>query len=31
VGGGLAAAAWAGFDQAARLLVDEGTMPARNL
>jgi 2-methylisocitrate lyase-like PEP mutase family enzyme len=31
VGGGLAAAAWAGFDQAARLLVEEGTMPARNL
>jgi 2-methylisocitrate lyase-like PEP mutase family enzyme len=29
VGGGLAAAAWAGFDQAARLLVEEGTMPAR--
>jgi 2-methylisocitrate lyase-like PEP mutase family enzyme len=31
VGGGLAAVAWAGFDQAARLLVEEGTMPARNL
>ena len=31
VGGGLAAAAWAGFDQVARLLVEEGKMPARSL
>lgn len=30
VGGGLAAAAWKGFDHAARLLVEEGRMPARN-
>lgn len=30
VGGGLAAAAWKGFDQAARMLVEEGRMPARN-
>jgi 2-methylisocitrate lyase-like PEP mutase family enzyme len=30
VGGSLAAAAWKGFDQAARLLVDEGRMPARS-
>jgi 2-methylisocitrate lyase-like PEP mutase family enzyme len=29
VGGGLAAAAWAGFDRAARQLLDEGTMPPR--
>lgn len=29
VGGGLAAAAWAGFDQAARLLIEEGTIPPR--
>jgi 2-methylisocitrate lyase-like PEP mutase family enzyme len=29
VGGGLAAAAWAGFDRAARLLIEEGTIPAR--
>lgn len=29
VGGGLAAAAWAGFVQAARLLVEEGRMPPR--
>jgi 2-methylisocitrate lyase-like PEP mutase family enzyme len=29
VGGGLAAAAWAGFDRAARLLLEEGTIPAR--
>jgi 2-methylisocitrate lyase-like PEP mutase family enzyme len=28
-GGGLAAAAWAGFDHAARQLVDEGTVPPR--
>ena len=30
VGGGLAAAAWKGFDQAARMLMDEGRMPERN-
>ncbi len=30
VGGGLAAAAWKGFDQAARMLLEEGRMPARN-
>jgi 2-methylisocitrate lyase-like PEP mutase family enzyme len=29
VGGGLAAAAWGGFDRAARQLVEEGTMPPR--
>ncbi len=29
VGGGLAAAAWNGFDRAARMLMDEGTVPAR--
>lgn len=29
VGGSLAAAAWKGFEQAARLLVEEGRMPAR--
>lgn len=29
VGGGLAAAAWKGFDQAARMLVEEGRIPAR--
>jgi 2-methylisocitrate lyase-like PEP mutase family enzyme len=29
VGGSLAAAAWKGFDQAVRLLVDEGRVPAR--
>ena len=29
VGGGLAAAAWKGFDQAAKLLLDEGWIPAR--
>lgn len=29
VGGGLAAAAWKGFDQAAHMLVEEGRMPAR--
>lgn len=29
VGGGLAAAAWAGFDRAVRQLVDEGTVPLR--
>ncbi|MEO6981651.1 MAG: isocitrate lyase/phosphoenolpyruvate mutase family protein [Edaphobacter sp.] len=29
VGGSLAAAAWKGFDAAARLLVEEGRMPAR--
>jgi 2-methylisocitrate lyase-like PEP mutase family enzyme len=29
IGGGLAAAAWAGFDHAARQLLDEGTMPPR--
>jgi len=29
VGGALAAAAWAGFNQAARLLSDEGRMPPR--
>jgi len=29
VGGALAAAAWAGFNQAARLLLDEGRMPPR--
>ena len=28
-GGALAAAAWAGFDAAARLLLDEGTLPPR--
>jgi 2-methylisocitrate lyase-like PEP mutase family enzyme len=28
-GGGLAAAAWKGFEQAARLLVEEGRVPAR--
>jgi len=29
VGGALAAAAWAGFDQAVQLLADEGTLPKR--
>jgi 2-methylisocitrate lyase-like PEP mutase family enzyme len=29
VGGGLAAAAWAGFDRAVRQLIDEGTVPPR--
>jgi 2-methylisocitrate lyase-like PEP mutase family enzyme len=29
VGGGLAAAAWGGFDRAARQLLDEGTVPPR--
>jgi 2-methylisocitrate lyase-like PEP mutase family enzyme len=29
VGGGLAAAAWAGFDRAARQLINEGTVPPR--
>jgi 2-methylisocitrate lyase-like PEP mutase family enzyme len=29
VGGGLAAAAWAGFELAARQLIDEGTVPPR--
>jgi 2-methylisocitrate lyase-like PEP mutase family enzyme len=29
VGGGLAAAAWVGFDRAVRQLVDEGTVPPR--
>lgn len=29
VGGGLAAAAWNGFDRAARMLMDEGTVPPR--
>jgi 2-methylisocitrate lyase-like PEP mutase family enzyme len=29
VGGGLAAAAWAGFDHAVRQLIDEGTVPPR--
>jgi 2-methylisocitrate lyase-like PEP mutase family enzyme len=29
VGGGLAAAAWNGFDRAARMLMDEGMVPAR--
>jgi 2-methylisocitrate lyase-like PEP mutase family enzyme len=29
VGGGLAAAAWNGFDRAARMLMEEGTVPAR--
>ncbi len=29
VGGGLAAAAWAGFDRAVRQLMDEGTVPPR--
>lgn len=29
VGGGLAAAAWAGFDRAARQLLEEGTVPPR--
>lgn len=29
IGGGLAAAAWKGFDQAARMLVEEGRIPAR--
>jgi len=28
-GGGLAAAAWKGFEQAARLLLEEGRVPAR--
>jgi 2-methylisocitrate lyase-like PEP mutase family enzyme len=28
-GGGLAAAAWSGFDRAVRLLIDEGTLPKR--
>jgi 2-methylisocitrate lyase-like PEP mutase family enzyme len=31
VGGALAAAAWAGFEHAARMLRDEGTMPPRDL
>lgn len=30
VGGGLAAAAWKGFDHAVRMLVEEGRIPARN-
>lgn len=30
VGGGLAAAAWRGFDLAAKMLVEEGRMPARS-
>lgn len=30
VGGGLAAAAWKGFDEALRLLVEEGRIPARS-
>jgi 2-methylisocitrate lyase-like PEP mutase family enzyme len=30
VGGGLAAAAWKGFDQAARLLMEEGWIPPRS-
>ncbi len=30
VGGALAAAAWAAFDRAARLLIDEGTLPKRD-
>lgn len=30
VGGGLAAAAWKGFEQAARMLIEEGRVPARN-
>jgi 2-methylisocitrate lyase-like PEP mutase family enzyme len=29
LGGGLAAAAWAGFDRAVRQLIDEGTVPPR--
>jgi 2-methylisocitrate lyase-like PEP mutase family enzyme len=29
VGGGLAAAAWAGFDRAAQMLIKEGMIPAR--
>lgn len=29
-GGGLAAAAWDGFDNAVRMLVEQGTVPARN-
>jgi 2-methylisocitrate lyase-like PEP mutase family enzyme len=29
IGGGLAAAAWAGFDRAAKQLVEEGTVPPR--
>jgi 2-methylisocitrate lyase-like PEP mutase family enzyme len=29
VGGGLAAAAWNGFDRASRMLMEEGTVPAR--
>lgn len=29
VGGGLAAAAWAGFDRAARQLIEDGTVPPR--
>jgi 2-methylisocitrate lyase-like PEP mutase family enzyme len=29
-GGGLAAAAWRGFDSAVRLLIDEGTLPKRD-
>ena len=28
-GGGLAAAAWAGFDNALRLLIEKGTLPKR--
>jgi 2-methylisocitrate lyase-like PEP mutase family enzyme len=30
VGGSLARAAWAGFDEAARQLRDEGTLPGRS-
>jgi 2-methylisocitrate lyase-like PEP mutase family enzyme len=30
VGGGLAAAAWAGFDRAAQMLIKEGMIPPRN-
>jgi 2-methylisocitrate lyase-like PEP mutase family enzyme len=29
VGGALAAAAWAGFEKAARMLAEEGRMPKR--
>ena len=31
VGGALAAAAWAAFDRVIRLLVDEGTLPKRDI
>jgi 2-methylisocitrate lyase-like PEP mutase family enzyme len=30
VGSALAAAAWAGFDRAVQLLIDEGRLPKRN-